>query len=203
MNKSINIKTILFFLFLAIILLWVISYMGCDIRSQPSDIRDNVWNYSKKTVKIINSGIEDFQKLNPVVSNGMVTFNEIGKESIIINSKTQKKLYRLNDDYVKLLKINNNELTESEMKLLSKTLELVKIYYKLDILVKQYDIICLQIKSGIKFEEDNDKYLKKKREEIIFSLDEMNRHSVIFKELFNVRFDTSINKIKNRISDLK
>jgi len=177
--------------------------MGCDIRPKPSDVRDNVWNYSKDSVNEVYKSLDNFKDFKPVVSHGMVTFNDVEKEPLLINSKTQKKLTKMNSDLINVIGNNDNELTQTEVNLISSTLELIKAYYKLDFLIKQYNLSCLQIKSGIEFEEGNDKNLRKKREEIIKCLEDIKVLSNIFKELYNIKFDKNINDVIDKINSFK
>ncbi|SHJ86118.1 hypothetical protein SAMN05444401_4092 [Clostridium amylolyticum] len=199
----INKKFLIIVVFLFFILILLISYMGCDIRPKPSDVRDNVWNYSKDSVNEVYKSLDKFKDFKPVVSHGMVTFNDVEKEPLLINSKTQKKLTKMNSDLINVIGNNDNELTQAEANLISSTLELIKAYYKLDFLIKQYNLSCLQIKSGIEFEEGNDKNLRKKREEIIKCLEDIKVLSNIFKELYNIKFDNSINDVIDKINSFK
>lgn len=199
----INKKFLIIFAFLFFILILLISYMGCDIRPKPSDVRDNVWNYSKDSVNEVYKSLDNFKDFKPVVSHGMVTFNDVGEESLLINSKNQKKLTKMNSNLINVIGNNDNELTQAEANLISGTLELIKAYYKLDFLIKQYDLSCLQIKSGIEFEEGNDKNLRKKREEIIKCLEDIKVLSNIFKELYNIKFDKNINDVIDKINSFK
>lgn len=199
----INKKFLIIVAFLFFILILLISYMGCDIRPKPSDVRDNVWNYSKDSVNEVYKSLDNFKDFKPVVSHGMVTFNDVEKEPLLINSKTQKKLTKMNSNLINVIGNNDNELTQAEANLISSTLELIKAYYKLDFLIKQYDLSCLQIKSGIEFEEGNDKNLRKKREEIINCLEDIKILSNIFKELYNIKFDKNINDVIDKINSFK
>ncbi|GEM_PF-5625930 len=199
----INKKFLIIVAFLFLILILLISYMGCDIRPKPSDVRDNVWNYSKDSVNEVYKSLDNFKDFKPVVSHGMVTFNDVEKEPLLINSKTQKKLTKMNSDLINVIGNNDNELTQTEVNLISSTLELIKAYYKLDFLIKQYNLSCLQIKSGIEFEEGNDKNLRKKREEIIKCLEDIKVLSNIFKELYNIKFDKNINDVIDKINSFK
>lgn len=199
----INKKFLIIVVFLSFILILLISYMGCDIRSRPSDIRDNVWKYSKDSVNEVYKSIDNFKDFKPIISHGMVTFNKIGDETLLIDSKHQKKISKMSINLINVIENNDNELTQAEASLISSTLELIKAYYKLDLLVKQYDVSCLQIKSGIEFEEGNDKNLRKKREEIIRCLEDIKTLSNIFKELFNIKFDNNINDIIDKINSFK
>lgn len=199
----INKKFLIIVAFLFFILILLISYMGCDIRPKPSDVRDNVWNYSKDSVNEVYKSLDNFKDFKPVVSHGMVTFNDVGEESLLINSKNQKKLTKMNSNLINVIGNNDNELTQAEANLISGTLELIKAYYKLDFLIKQYDLSCLQIKSGIEFEEGNDKNLRKKREEIIKCLEDIKVLSNIFKELYNIKFDKNINDVIDKINSFK
>lgn len=199
----INKKFLIIVVFLFFILILLISYMGCDIRPKPSDVRDNVWNYSKDSVNEVYKSLDNFKDFKPVVSHGMVTFNDVEKEPLLINSKTQKKLTKMNSDLINVIGNNDNELTQTEVNLISSTLELIKAYYKLDFLIKQYNLSCLQIKSGIEFEEGNDKNLRKKREEIIKCLEDIKVLSNIFKELYNIKFDKNINDVIDKINSFK
>lgn len=199
----INKKFLIIVVFLFFILILLISYMGCDIRPKPSDVRDNVWNYSKDSVNEVYKSLDNFKDFKPVVSHGMVTFNDVEKEPLLINSKTQKKLTKMNSDLINVIGNNDNELTQAEANLISSTLELIKVYYKLDFLIKQYNLSCLQIKSGIEFEEGNDKNLRKKREEIIKCLEDIKVLSNIFKELYNIKFDKNINDVIDKINSFK
>lgn len=199
----INKKFLIIVVFLFFILILLISYMGCDIRPKPSDVRDNVWNYSKDSVNEVYKSLDNFKDFKPVVSHGMVTFNDVEKEPLLINLKTQKKLTKMNSDLINVIGNNDNELTQAEANLISSTLELIKVYYKLDFLIKQYNLSCLQIKSGIEFEEGNDKNLRKKREEIIKCLEDIKVLSNIFKELYNIKFDKNINDVIDKINSFK
>lgn len=199
----INKKFLIIVAFLFLILILLISYLGCDIRPKPADIRDNVWNYSKDSVNEVYKSLDNFKDFKPVVSHGMVTFNDVEKEPLLINSKNQKKITKMNSRLINVIGNNDNELTQAETNLISSTLELIKAYYKLDFLIKQYDLSCLQIKSGIEFEEGNDKNLRKKREEIIKCLEDIKILSNIFKELYNIKFDKNISDIIDKINSFK
>lgn len=192
---------IIFILFFLVIIL--IPSRSCTFRAKPSEVRDSIWKYSKDSVNEIYKSIEDFKRIKPVVSHGMVTFNNIGEPPILIDSKKEKELSKISSKLINILESDDSELTDSEIKLISSTLELIKAYYRLDFLVKQYDLSCLQIKSGMEFEEGNDKNLRKKREEIISCLEDIKTLSNIFKELYNIKFSDSINDIIYKVNSFK
>ncbi len=199
----VNKRFVIIIILLAFILIILIPSRACSLRPRPSEVRNSIWKYSKDSANEIYKSIEDFKDFKPVISHGMVTFSDIGKAPLLIDSKKEKEISKISSKLINILGDSDSELTASEIKLIYSTLELIKAYYKLDFLVKQYDLSCLQIKSGMEFEEGNDKNLRKKREEIISCLEDIKALSNIFKELYNIKFNDAINDIIYKINSFK
>ena len=184
-----------------VILIFIVMNLWSSSNTIPEGFDKELWSTSKKINNLILKGLKDFVDFKVVKNHDRESIGEVDDNIYLISSKTQKDLSKLLKVYSEIIENNKYKLKEKEVVIYYHTLENLKLYYKLDYLIKFYNISCLEGYIGEEEHWDEDLFLQ--RQGMVLVLEAIKSHGNSLEKYYGYSYSEVVERIKDKILSLE